>query len=477
MRKRWAAAAAAVAVGALAAPAPASAHGLVGRADLPIPEWLFGWAAAVVLIVSFAGLALLWQEPKLEGRDCFRPLPEGLSFALVNPATEVFAGLVGVGLLVLTVYAGLDGRAVPAGQLRPHVHLRDLLGRPGAAQHPVRRRLPGVQPVARDRARRRLVDVARRRPAARRRSGTRTGSAGGRRRSASSASPGSSSPTRTATTRARSRSRRSSTPRSRCSRSRASARRRGSRAARASPSTSTCSRGSRRSRCATAGSACGRRCPRSPGSKPSPGTIPLLVVMLGTVAFDGASEGKPWVDVAPDIQDFFTSTRVQPRHRAGDHLHDRDADRPRTRGGDLPARDRRRADGRPAPVRRDRALVHAHAGADRGRVRDRALLLAAGLQRPVDRLPGLRPARRGVGPVRHGRTRRSTTASSTRRRSGTCRWACWCSATSAGWSWRTTGRWRSTRRRATATTSQYWMLAVMVAFTTCGLFLLSQANQ
>ena len=28
-----------------------------------------------------------------------------------------------------------------------------------------------------------------------------------------------------------------------------------------------------------------------------------------------------------------------------------------------------------------------------------------------------------------------------------------------------------------ATTSQYWMLAVMVAFTTGGLFLLSQANQ
>ena len=107
MRKLWAAAAAAVAVGALAAPAPA-AHGLVGRADLPIPEWLFGWAAAVVLIVSFAALALLWQEPRLEGRDSFRPLPEGLSFALVNAATEVFAGLVGVGLLVLTVYAGLE---------------------------------------------------------------------------------------------------------------------------------------------------------------------------------------------------------------------------------------------------------------------------------------------------------------------------------------------------------------------------------
>jgi hypothetical protein len=119
MRKRWAAAAAAVAVGALAAPAPAAAHGLVGRADLPIPEWLFGWAAAVVLIVSFAGLALLWQEPRLQGRDSFRPLPDGLSFSLINPATEAFAGLVGVGLLALTVYAGLAGVQSPQANFAP----------------------------------------------------------------------------------------------------------------------------------------------------------------------------------------------------------------------------------------------------------------------------------------------------------------------------------------------------------------------
>jgi hypothetical protein len=39
--------------------------------------------------------------------------------------------------------------------------------------------------------------------------------------------------------------------------------------------------------------------------EPLPGTVALLVVMIGNVMFDGASEGKPWVDVAPDIQDFF----------------------------------------------------------------------------------------------------------------------------------------------------------------------------
>jgi hypothetical protein len=39
--------------------------------------------------------------------------------------------------------------------------------------------------------------------------------------------------------------------------------------------------------------------------KPLPGTAAVLIVMIGNVMFDGASEGKPWVDVAPDIQDFF----------------------------------------------------------------------------------------------------------------------------------------------------------------------------
>lgn len=108
-----------VAVTALALPSTAAAHGLVGRADLPIPAWLFGWAAAVVLIVSFAALATLWQTPRLEGDDRFRALPEGLSFTLVNPATEVFAGLVGVALLGVTIWSGLAGVQSPPANFAP----------------------------------------------------------------------------------------------------------------------------------------------------------------------------------------------------------------------------------------------------------------------------------------------------------------------------------------------------------------------
>jgi len=42
------------------------AHGIVGRADPPIPETLFGAAAAAVLVVSFVALALGWSKPRLK---------------------------------------------------------------------------------------------------------------------------------------------------------------------------------------------------------------------------------------------------------------------------------------------------------------------------------------------------------------------------------------------------------------------------
>jgi hypothetical protein len=116
---RAAACCAAVLVAALAAPEPAAAHGLVGRADLPIPYWLFGWAAAVVLIVSFVGLATLWQTPKLEHDDGFRPAPEGLSFALINPATEFFAGALGFFLFAVTIWSGLAGVQAPQANFAP----------------------------------------------------------------------------------------------------------------------------------------------------------------------------------------------------------------------------------------------------------------------------------------------------------------------------------------------------------------------
>jgi hypothetical protein len=93
------------------------AHGIVGRSDLPIPEWLFGWAAAVVLVVSFVALAVLWPEPKLS-RAGFKPLP-GLSRVLLSRPLDLLCGLIGVALLALTLYAGFEGSQTTTANFAP----------------------------------------------------------------------------------------------------------------------------------------------------------------------------------------------------------------------------------------------------------------------------------------------------------------------------------------------------------------------
>jgi hypothetical protein len=94
------------------------AHGLVARSDLPIPEWLFGWAAAMVLVVSFVALAVLWPEPKLQ-REHWRPMPGGFGRALASRPVEILCAGVGPALLVVLVYAGLRGTQSSTANLAP----------------------------------------------------------------------------------------------------------------------------------------------------------------------------------------------------------------------------------------------------------------------------------------------------------------------------------------------------------------------
>ena len=84
------------------------AHGFVVRSDLPIPEWLFGWAAAMVLVVSFVALAILWPDPRLQ-EEGWRPLPRGLGHRLASRPVEIACGAIGVVLFGLVIYSGLRG--------------------------------------------------------------------------------------------------------------------------------------------------------------------------------------------------------------------------------------------------------------------------------------------------------------------------------------------------------------------------------
>ena len=67
------------------------AHGIGGVKDLPVPNWLFFWGAAVVLVFSFLALGALWKKPQFERRAAGRPLPAGLERVLRSTALRVVA--------------------------------------------------------------------------------------------------------------------------------------------------------------------------------------------------------------------------------------------------------------------------------------------------------------------------------------------------------------------------------------------------
>ena len=113
MRRRRPAliAAAALLAGALT-PAVAQAHGISGSADLPIPQWMFAWAAAIVLIASFVALGVLWPRPRLQ-----EPRPRRV--LTIPLGVRTLCGLIGVALYVVVVYAAFAGTEVPTANLAP----------------------------------------------------------------------------------------------------------------------------------------------------------------------------------------------------------------------------------------------------------------------------------------------------------------------------------------------------------------------
>ncbi len=88
------------------------AHALVARKDLPVPAWLFAWGASLVLIVSFFALSAGWRKPRFED-ERWRPLNERFSAALLSLPVQVLCGATGVFLLGVSIYAGLRGTEAP----------------------------------------------------------------------------------------------------------------------------------------------------------------------------------------------------------------------------------------------------------------------------------------------------------------------------------------------------------------------------
>jgi hypothetical protein len=89
------------------------AHGIVGKRDIPIPAYVFGWAAGVVLVLSFVGLAVLWPKPVLQ------PEPARRLCRFPGVLVDVACGVIGVALFVVVVYAGFAGVQTGTANLEP----------------------------------------------------------------------------------------------------------------------------------------------------------------------------------------------------------------------------------------------------------------------------------------------------------------------------------------------------------------------
>jgi hypothetical protein len=84
-------------------PTLAVAHGFGGRADLPVPVGYFAIGAGLVVIVSFLMVSALWTAPRLQGPphhpDADAARPNGFGRVLTVAGTALFALVVLAGLI------------------------------------------------------------------------------------------------------------------------------------------------------------------------------------------------------------------------------------------------------------------------------------------------------------------------------------------------------------------------------------------
>ena len=93
------------------------AHGLGGRADLPLPAWMFGYGAAAALAVSFVALGVFWPTARLEGGTVDRPVAV-VDRGPLRALTGV-ARLLGLGAFAVVLAAAAFGDDAPAANLAP----------------------------------------------------------------------------------------------------------------------------------------------------------------------------------------------------------------------------------------------------------------------------------------------------------------------------------------------------------------------
>ena len=144
--------AAAAVLAAAAPPGPSSRRvrpRAAGKTDLPLPTWLFSWAAAIVLIASFAALAALWPKPELqeEHRRRMAGCRSGWTSQPARSESRCSRS---------SSTPGSPGSQDAHRQSGDGVRVRPFLGRDGRRERAARRCLPVLQPLAGARPRERV---------------------------------------------------------------------------------------------------------------------------------------------------------------------------------------------------------------------------------------------------------------------------------------------------------------------------------
>lgn len=93
-------------------------HGVGGRGDPPVAPWLATYAGAAVVAFSFFALASLWARPRLRGQDAGQPVPrvQRLVDTRVSRVLLRTVGVLLLGVFLTVAWLGPDdlGRANPA---------------------------------------------------------------------------------------------------------------------------------------------------------------------------------------------------------------------------------------------------------------------------------------------------------------------------------------------------------------------------
>lgn len=97
------------------------AHGVGTRGDLPVPVELAAIAAGVVLVATFALLGVLWRTPRLRGADGGRPLPRTLAAAPDSRAVRGTLRTLVTVVALAVVVIGFTGPSETPENLAPWV--------------------------------------------------------------------------------------------------------------------------------------------------------------------------------------------------------------------------------------------------------------------------------------------------------------------------------------------------------------------